>query len=129
MNFPADLKYTRSDEWVRTEGNTAAAGITDYAQDALSDIVYVELPAVGDTFAQGQSFGSVESVKASAEVNLPLGGTITEINEALSSTPEVVNSDPYGQGWLVKFTFSNPSELEGLMDAAAYEKYCEERKS
>jgi glycine cleavage system H protein len=129
MNFPADLKYTKTDEWVRVEGSTAAAGITDYAQDQLSDIVYVELPAVGDSFTQGQPWGSVESVKAAAEVNLPLGGVVTAVNEALSSAPELVNSDPYGQGWMVKFAISNPAELDGLMDAAAYQKYCEERKS
>jgi glycine cleavage system H protein len=129
MNFPADLKYTKTDEWVRVEGSTAAAGITDYAQDQLSDIVYVELPAVGDSFTQGQPWGSVESVKAAAEVNLPLGGVVTAVNEALSSAPELVNSDPYGQGWMVKFAISNPAELDSLMDAAAYQKYCEERKS
>ena len=129
MNFPADLKYAKTDEWVRVEGNAATAGITDYAQDALSDIVYVELPAAGDTFQQGQTFGSVESVKAASDVNLPVGGTITAVNDALTSTPEVVNSDPYGQGWMVKFTLANPAELDSLMDAAAYQKYCEERKA
>ncbi len=128
MNFPADLKYAKSDEWVRVEGNTATLGISDYAQNALSDIVYVELPSVGDAFQKGDSFGSVESVKAASDVYLPAGGTITAINEALSSTPEVVNSDPYGQGWMVKWSLSNASDLEGLMDAAAYQKYCEERK-
>lgn len=129
MNVPADLKYTRNDEWVRVEGNTATAGISDYAQEQLSDIVYVELPAVGDAFKAGESYGSVESVKAASDVYLPMGGTITEINEALSSTPEVVNSDPYGKGWMVKFTIANPGEVAGLMDAAAYQKYCEERKA
>jgi glycine cleavage system H protein len=128
MNFPAELKYTRSDEWVRVEGHTATSGISDYAQDQLSDIVYVELPSVGASFKQGEAWGSVESVKAAAEVNLPLSGTITEVNEALSSTPEVVNSDPYGQGWMVKFTVADPAELDGLMDAATYQKYCEERQ-
>jgi glycine cleavage system H protein len=130
MNFPADLKYTKSDEWVRVDANagTATLGISDYAQNALSDIVYVELPAVGDAFQKGDPFGSVESVKAASDVYLPAGGTITAINEALSSTPEVVNSDPYGQGWMVKWTLSSPSDLEGLMDAAAYQKYCDERK-
>ncbi len=135
MNFPADLKYTKSDEWVRVEGDpaaagaTAAAGITDYAQDQLSDIVYVELPAAGSAFKQGEAWGSVESVKAASDVNLPLSGTITEVNDALSSTPELVNSDSYGKGWMVKFTVSNPGELSGLMDAAAYQKYCEERQA
>ncbi len=136
MNFPADLKYSRNDEWVRVEdprqgveGSTATSGITDYAQDQLSDIVYVELPAVGDTFKQGETWGSVESVKAASDVYLPVSGAITAVNEALSSAPEVVNSDPYGKGWMVKFTIANAAELDGLMDAAAYAKYCEERKS
>ena len=130
MNFPADLKYTKSDEWVRVDANadTATLGISDYAQNALSDIVYVELPSVGDAFQKGDSFGSVESVKAASDVYLPAGGTITAINEALSSTPEVVNSDSYGQGWMVKWTLSKLSDLDGLMDAAAYQKYCDERK-
>ena len=128
MKFPADLQYTKNDEWVRAEaGGAARCGITDYAQEALSDIVYVELPAVGDTFQQGQAWGSVESVKAASDVYLPLGGAITAVNEALKDKPEVVNSDPYGQGWMVKFTIANPAELQGLMDAAAYQKYCEER--
>jgi len=129
MNFPADLKYTRNDEWVRVEGNTATAGITDFAQEQLSDIVYVELPAVGDTFQKGESYGSVESVKAASDVYLPLGGAITAINDVLSATPEVVNSSPYDQGWMVKFTIANLADLEGLMDVTAYQKFCEERKS
>jgi glycine cleavage system H protein len=129
MNIPSDLKYTKNDEWVRVEGDAAVAGISDYAQNALSDIVYVELPAVGDTFKQSESFGSVESVKAASDVYLPVGGTITAVNEALAAAPEVVNSDPYGAGWMVKFTIANPAELEGLMDAAAYAKYCDERKA
>jgi glycine cleavage system H protein len=135
MNFPADLKYTRSDEWVRVEdprqgveGSTATAGITDYAQDQLSDIVYVEFPAVGASFKQDEAWGSVESVKAASEVKMPLSGTITEVNESLSRSPELVNGDPYGKGWMVKFSVTNPGELSGLMDAAAYQKYCEERK-
>lgn len=128
MNFPNDLKYTKNDEWVRLTGNTAVSGITDYAQDALSDIVYVELPTVGATFKQEEAWGSVESVKAASEVYLPLSGTITAVNEALSSTPELVNSDPQGQGWMVKFTPSNLDEVKSLMDGAAYQKYCEERK-
>ena len=128
MNVPNDLKYTQNDEWVRLTGNTAVSGITDYAQEALSDIVYVELPAVGDAFKQGETWGSVESVKAASDVYLPLSGTITEVNEALSSASEVVNSDPYGQGWMVKFTPANLDEVKSLLDAAAYQKYCEERR-
>ena len=125
MNFPNDLKYTKSDEWVRPA--TGEAGITDYAQNHLSDIVYVELPEVGAAFGQGTPFGSIESVKAASDMNLPASGTITAVNEALSDTPEAVNSDPYGKGWIVKFTLSDASELAGLMDAAAYEAYCNER--
>ncbi len=128
MNIPAELKYTRNDEWVRAEGTTATAGITDYAQEALSDIVYVELPQVGDSFKQGGAYTSVESVKAAAEVYLPASGTLTAVNAALGATPELLNSDPYGAGWIVKFELSDAGELAGLMDAAAYEKYCEERK-
>jgi len=127
MNFLTDLKYTKSDEWIRVKGNEAEAGLTDYAQSHLSDIVYVELPEVGAEFAQGQPFGSIESVKAASDMNLPAGGTITAVNEALADKPEVVNSDPYGAGWIVKFTLSNPGELASLMDAASYEAYCSER--
>ena len=127
MNIPANLKYTKSDEWVRVEGTAATAGLTDYAQNALSDIVYVELPPVGEAIGKGEKFGSVESVKAASDVYLPIGGTITAANETLSTAPEKVNSDPYGEAWMVKFTVANPAELSDLMDAAAYEKYCAER--
>ena len=130
MNFPADLKYTKSDEWVRVDANAGAAtcGVSDYAQNQLSDIVYVELPPVGVTHKQGEAWGSVESVKAASDVNMPLSGTVTAVNEDLKNAPEVVNSDPYGAGWMIKFTLSDPGELAGLMDAAAYQKYCEERQ-
>jgi glycine cleavage system H protein len=128
MNIPADLKYAKSDEWIRVEGNTATVGITDYAQHELSDIVYVEMPGAGDSFTAGQAFGSVESVKAASEVYLPAGGAVAEVNEALTSKPELINQDPYGQGWIAKITLSNPAELDALMDAAAYQKYCEERQ-
>lgn len=127
MNIPSDLKYTKSDEWVRVEGGTATAGLTDYAQSQLSDIVFVELPSVGTTLKQGESFASVESVKAASDVYLPIGGEITAVNETLSDSPELVNQDPYGKAWMVKFKVADPGELGGLMDAAAYEKYCEER--
>ena len=127
MNFPTDVKYTKSDEWIRVKGNAAEAGITDYAQSHLSDIVYVELPEVGAEVQAGTPFGSIESVKAASDMNMPAGGTITAVNEALSDAPEVVNSDPYGKGWIVKFTLSSPQEVDGLMDAAAYEAYCNER--
>ena len=129
MPYPTDLKFTKNDEWVRAEGSAGAAGLTHYAQEALSDIVYVELPTVGESFKQGEAFASVESVKAAAEVYLPVSGTITAINEDLASTPETINHDPHGGGWLAKFTLADPAELAGLMDAAAYEKYCDERKA
>jgi glycine cleavage system H protein len=129
MEFPADLKYTENDEWIRVEGNVGTAGITDYAQDALSDIVYLEVTsAVGDELAQGDSFAEVESVKAAAYVYMPAAGVITEINEALADTPETVNSDPYGEAWMVKFEIKDASQLDGLLNASAYKKHCEERE-
>jgi glycine cleavage system H protein len=127
MNFPSDLKYTKSDEWIRVTGREAEAGLTDYAQSHLSDIVYVELPEVGAEFKQGTAFGSIESVKAASDMNLPASGSITAVNDSLAEAPEAVNSDPYGQGWIVKFTLSDPQELDALMKATAYEAYCTER--
>jgi glycine cleavage system H protein len=127
MNIPADLKYSEHDDWVRVEGNSATAGITDYAQEQLSDIVFVELPAAGETFKQDQRYGTVESVKAASDLSLPASGTITAVNDSLASSPEVVNKDPYGNGWMVKFTLANAAELNSLMDAAAYQKFCEGR--
>lgn len=129
MEFPSDLKYTESDEWVRVEGNIVTTGISDYAQDQLSDVVYVEISAeVGDTLAKGEAHSAVESVKAASDVYMPAGGKIVEVNDALADTPELVNSDPYGAAWMVKFEPADPAELDGLMDAAAYEKYCQERE-
>lgn len=129
MNIPEDLKYTENDEWIRVEGNTGTVGITDYAQDQLSDIVYVEIIVdEGESLKKGDSCATVESVKAAADVYLPVGGTVTAINEDLGDTPELVNSDPYGAAWMVKVEISNPDELDDLMDAAAYRKYCEQRE-
>ena len=128
MDIPADLKYTEHDEWVRVEGQTATAGITDYAQDQLSDVVYVELPAVGQALKRDERFGTVELVKAASDLSLPASGSITAVNDSLASSPETVNKDPYGAGWMVKFTLTNPAELSQLMDAAAYQKYCEGRQ-
>jgi glycine cleavage system H protein len=125
MNTPTDLKYAKSDEWIRP--GTGEVGLTDYAQGHLSDIVYVELPEVGASVTQGASFGSIESVKAASDLNSPASGTVTAVNEDLSSAPEVVNSDPYGKGWIIKVDVSDAAELAGLMDAAAYEAYCAER--
>ena len=129
MSYPSNMKFTRNDEWVRVENGTATTGITDYAQEALSDIVYVELPSVGDSFRQGQAYASVESVKAAAEVYLPIGGTVTEVNETLNSTPETINAEPHDGGWIARFSVADPAELNALMDAEAYEKYCDERKA
>lgn len=126
-NIPADLKYARSDEWVRVEGDEAVIGISDYAQDALSDIVFVELPATGDTLEAGKRFGTIESVKAASDLNAPIDGAVTTINNALEDAPERVNSDPYGGAWMVRIKPTNLSQLDGLMDAKAYEAYCEER--
>ncbi|MCA9898268.1 MAG: glycine cleavage system protein GcvH [Anaerolineales bacterium] len=127
-NIPADLKYTEDDEWVRVDGDTATIGITDHAQDALSDIVYLELPNEGDFFGVGETFGVVESVKAAADLLMPVSGDVSAINEDLIDTPELINSDPYGQAWMIKVKLSDASDLDNLMDAAAYEKYLSERE-
>lgn len=124
---PDNLKYTKSDEWFRLEGDMVTLGITDYAQDQLSDIVYVEFPDVGDSLEAGDSFCSLESVKAAADVYTALAGEVAEVNEALEDTPEKVNEDPYGDGWLVKLKVSDTSALDDLMDAKAYAEYCEGR--
>lgn len=126
--IPADLKYTETDEWIRLDGEEALVGITDYAQDQLSDLVFVELPAVGDTFGRGEPFGVVESVKAAADINLPVSGEIIETNTDLENAPETINADPYGKGWIVRIKLSDPSELASLMDATAYKAYCDERE-
>jgi glycine cleavage system H protein len=123
MNIPTDLKYTKNDEWVRVEGKTGTVGITDYAQEQLSDIVFVEvIVSLGDQVKQGDSCSTVESVKAAADVYMPLSGRILAVNEALSNAPETINSDPYGAAWMVKVEISDSSELQGLLDAAAYQE-------
>jgi glycine cleavage system H protein len=128
LAIPADLKYAKSDEWVRIEGEEAVFGITDYAQDALSDIVFVEYRAdVGDTVKAGQPFGDIESVKAASELNAPISGTVVALNKGLEDSPERANSDPYGEAWLVRIKFSNLAELDNLLDAAGYEKHCADR--
>lgn len=119
--------YTKEDEWIIVTGDEATVGITDHAQDSLSDIVYLELPAEGDVFEMGGSFGVVESVKAAADLMMPVAGEVLALNEELMDEPEGMNSDPYGS-WLVKIKISDPSELEQLMDAVAYEAYCIERE-
>lgn len=123
MKTPAELKYTKNDEWVRVEGDLVVMGITDYAQDQLSDIVFVEIVAQeGDSLDQGETCAVIESVKAAADVYLPVGGEITAINESLIDAPELINEDPFGKAWLIKIKMSDPSQLEGLMDADTYEK-------
>lgn len=128
MNIPKDLLYTEDDEWLLVEENEGVVGITDYAQDSLSDIVYLELPEVGDSFEQGEAFGVVESVKAAADLYMPVGGEVIAINEALVDEPEKINSDPYGEGWMIRIKILNPEELDDLMDDVAYRTYLEERE-
>ena len=130
MEFPDNLRYTDNDEWILVEGESGTAGISDFAQDQLSDVVYVEITAaIGDEVEKGEAFGLVESVKAAADVYMPVTGTITEVNEALVDTPELVNSDPYGEAWMVKFKISDPSQLDDLMNAEDYMKSVEDRSN
>ncbi len=127
---PDECKYTRTDEWIRVEGDEAVIGITDYAQDQLSDLVYVDLDdaEVGASISKGSAFAEVESVKATSEVAAPASGEVVAVNEQLNDTPETINEDPYGEGWLVRIKLSDPSELSDLMDAGAYETYCAGRE-
>lgn len=126
MNIQSGLKYTKTHEWVKVEGGAGTVGVSDFAQHELGDIVFVEAPQPGDTVTAGSQMGTVESVKAVSELNSPVSGMVAETNEALADHPEYLNQDPYGQGWIVKVTLSNPEELEGLMDADAYGKYVAE---
>lgn len=120
MNLPTDLKYTKDHEWVKIEGDIATIGITDFAQSELGDIVYVEVETVGDTMERDEVFGTVEAVKTVSDLFLPLSGEIIEFNESLESEPEKVNTDAYGEGWMIKLKFSNPDEVAELLDDAAY---------
>ena len=120
MNFPENLRYTKDHEWIALEGNVATIGITDFAQRELGDIVYVDISTKGKSLAAEQVFGTVEAVKTVSDLFLPVAGTIIEINPALDSQPEVVNTDPYGQGWMIKMTVNNIADVEALMDVAAY---------
>ena len=122
MNIPANLRYTSEHEWIRVEGNEAFVGITDYAQSELGEIVFVDVNTVGENVSQGEVFGSVEAVKTVSDLNMPVSGTVLEFNEALNDQPELVNNDPYGEGWMIKVTVDNPAELDTLLDAAGYEK-------
>jgi len=123
MKVEPKLKYHEEHEWVRVEGEEGVIGISDYAQDQLSDVVYVELPEVGDTFDRGEVLAVVESVKAASDVYMPVGGEVLEINEELEDSPELINKDPYGEAWLVRIRFDDPGELDDLMAAGAYEEY------
>jgi glycine cleavage system H protein len=125
MNYPADLKYTKEDEWLKVEGSNGTIGITDYAQNALGDIVFVELPKPGSTVETGKSFGTVESVKAVSELYSPVSGTVTAVNEELANSPEKINTDPYG-AWMIKVQLAKQGG-DNLMSAADYEKYASER--
>ena len=120
MNFPDDLRYTKDHEWLRLQGDTATIGITDFAQGELGDIVYVEIETVGKTLEAESVFGTVEAVKTVSDLYLPVAGTITEINPALAANPELVNTDPYGEGWMVKMKLSDPADVQNMMNAAAY---------
>jgi len=120
LKFPEELNYVESHEWVRTEGGRARIGITDYAQDQLGDVVYVELPAPGKSFAKGAPFGSVESVKAVSELYMPISGKVVEINAALENSPELVNTGPYDQGWMIVVEPSQAEEIKGLLNVQAY---------
>ena len=120
MNFPTDLRYTKDHEWISLNGDTATIGITDFAQQELGDIVYVEIETVGKTLDADAVFGSVEAVKTVSDLFLPVAGTITELNSDLAATPELVNTDPYGKGWMIKMKVKNPADVNNLMDAGAY---------
>jgi glycine cleavage system H protein len=122
-NVPEDLHYSKDHEWVKVDGQEAIIGITDYAQNSLGDVVYVELPKVTDEFSASEPFGSVESVKAVSEVFAPVAGSVVKINEALADEPETVNSDPYGSGWMIRVKMSNPNEVDSLLTAAEYEDF------
>ncbi len=125
MASPPELKYTKEHEWVRVEGDTGTIGITDYAQDQLGDIVFVELPAVGAAISATHKLGEIESVKAVSELFAPVSGEVTEANDGLADSPEAVNDDPYGDGWMVKMRLSDTAELDGLLSAAEYEAFIE----
>ncbi|HJU53539.1 MAG TPA: glycine cleavage system protein GcvH [Pyrinomonadaceae bacterium] len=122
-NVPEDLHYSKDHEWVRVEGDVGVIGITDHAQNSLGDVVYVELPKAGDSFSAHEPFGSVESVKAVSEIFTPVGGEVVGVNEALQDEPERVNTDPYGEGWMIRVRMSNPGEVDSLLSAAEYEDF------
>jgi len=122
-NIPENLRYSKDHEWMSVDGDVATIGITDYAQHSLGDVVYIDMPRVGDKFGPHEAFGSVESVKAVSEIFVPVAGEVTEVNNALNDTPETVNNDPYSGGWMVKVKMENPLEADALMSAVEYEEY------
>lgn len=128
MEFPKDLKYTKEHEWVKIEGDTVTVGITDYAQDSLGDVVYVELPQEGGSVTKDEPFGVVESVKAVSDLYSPVSGDVTEVNDAIVDNPEVINDEPYGDAWMIKIELSNPEELDDLLSVEDYQSYIEEEK-
>ncbi|MEK6759552.1 MAG: glycine cleavage system protein GcvH [Deltaproteobacteria bacterium] len=128
MEFPKDLKYTKEHEWVKVEGNVATVGITDYAQDSLGDVVYVELPTEGGSVTKSEPFGVVESVKAVSDLYAPLSGNVAEVNDAIVDSPEAINDDPYGDAWMIKIEIGSPDELADLLSADEYQKFIEEEK-
>jgi glycine cleavage system H protein len=128
MEFPKELRYSQEHEWVAVEDNIATIGITDYAQEQLGDVVYVELPEVGTQVTKDEAFGVVESVKAVSDVYAPVSGTVTEINVSLPDSPETINEDPYGDAWMIRVDMGDPEEVEDLMTAAQYKKFVEEEK-
>ena len=123
MNIPSNLRYTKEHEWIRVEGEIAYVGITDYAQSELGEIVFVDINTEGETLAQNEVFGSVEAVKTVSDLNMPVEGEVLEINESINDQPELVNNDPYGEGWMIKIRVVSPAELDTLMDAEAYKEF------
>jgi glycine cleavage system H protein len=128
MEFPKDLKYTKEHEWVKVEGNIATVGITDYAQDSLGDVVYVELPQEGASVTKNEPFGVVESVKAVSDLYSPISGSVVEVNDAIIDSPEAINEEPYGDAWMIKVEVGNEDDLEDLLTAEEYQKFIEEEK-
>lgn len=123
MNIPSNLRYTKDHEWIRVEGNEAFVGITDYAQSELGEIVFVDITTQGETVGKDETFGSVEAVKTVSDLNMPVTGTVLEVNEAINDQPELVNNDPYGEGWMIKISIADAAELDDLLDAAGYQAF------
>ena len=122
MNIPVELRYTKEHEWIRVEGDVAYVGITDYAQSELGEIVFLDINTQGESLAQEEVFGSVEAVKTVSDLNMPVAGQVLEVNETINDQPELVNNDPYGEGWMIKIEIANPAELDTLLDAAGYQE-------